>query len=218
MNRLLLAGVAAASLAASSALAADLPSRRYAPVAPAPVVPIFTWTGFYIGANAGYGFGSNDDGDLFFDDDDDDFFLSRNGNNDGFVGGGQAGYNYQIGQFVVGLETDIQYADMNRLDYFGTARGRLGLAFNRSLLYATGGFAYGGGGESNGCFNGSCNGNDDVRGGYTVGGGFEYAFTNNLTAKVEGLYVAIDHNNTGFNNSNENEFGVVRAGVNYKFW
>jgi len=210
MKKILLSSVAFLGLA-TGALAADLPSRR----APAPViaaVPVFTWTGFYVGVNAGYGWNANDSitvGGVRFDLDDEG----------GFVGGAQAGYNYQIGSFVVGLEGDIQYADFggddrfdfdgdgildddfNRSDWFGTVRARAGVAFDRALIYATGGFAFA----------------DDATG-WTVGGGLEYAFTNNLSAKIEGLYVNLDQDDNGFFAiDNDAEFGVVRAGLNFRF-
>ena len=116
MKNILLSSVAVMGLTAG-ALAADLPSRR----APAPyvAVPVFTWTGFYAGVNAGYGFdvGRATQGP---------FPLGGNvgtnpalpagtivtpgtrGGRDGFVGGGQVGYNYQFGNFVLGVEADIQ--------------------------------------------------------------------------------------------------------------
>ena len=211
MKKILLSSVALLGLA-TGALAADLPSRR----APAPIiaaVPVFTWTGFYVGVNAGYGWNANDSiviGAERFDLDDDG----------GFVGGAQAGYNYQIGSFVVGLEGDIQYADFggddrfdfdgdgildddfNTSDWFGTVRARAGVAFDRALIYATGGFAFA-----------------DNATGWTVGGGLEYAFTNNLSAKIEGLYVNLDQDDNfpGLDLDNDAEFGVVRAGLNFRF-
>jgi outer membrane immunogenic protein len=213
MKKILLSSVALLAFSAG-AMAADLPSRR----APAPIVaavPVFTWTGFYVGVNAGYGW--NDGTDVTFPD---GTVISVIDNEDGgFVGGAQIGYNYQIGSFVVGLEGDIQYADFgdNRYDFgtagifedgsddwFGTVRARAGVAFDRALVYATGGFAFA-----------------DDRAGWTLGGGLEYAFTNNLTAKVEGLYVNLEDDDFTFNgltfSSEEQEFGVVRAGLNYKF-
>ena len=85
--------------------------------------------------------------------------VSGGGSDGGFVGGGQIGYNYQFNQFVIGLETDIQYADLgngrsltfgqgfagnnNNGNWFGTVRARAGFAFDRALVYATGGLAYG---------------------------------------------------------------------------
>ncbi|MCD6069852.1 MAG: hypothetical protein K0S42_368 [Microvirga sp.] len=195
MKKILLSSVALLGLA-TGAVAADLPSRR----APAPIIaaaPLFTWTGFYVGVNAGYGW-SNDDFDAvdLADEDDDG----------GFVGGAQVGYNYQIGSFVVGLEGDIQYADFgadddfDSSDWFGTVRARAGVAFDRALIYATGGFAFA----------------DDANG-WTVGGGVEYAFTNNLSAKIEGLYVNLDNDDDFPGFDGETDFGVVRAGLNFRF-
>src|SRR3712207_2812638 len=203
MKKILLSSVALLGLA-TGAMAADLPSRRAAPAPIIAAAPIFTWTGFYVGVNAGYGW-SNDDFDAIDLADDD--------NDGGFIGGAQVGYNYQIGSFVVGLEGDIQYADFGRefsylgndfesSDWFGTVRARAGVAFGQALVYATGGFAFA----------------DDV-GGWTVGGGVEYAFTNNLSLKVEGLYVNLEEDDDfdfdGFDG--ETDFGVVRAGLNFRF-
>ncbi len=246
MRRIVLAGVATAAVIASgAALAADIPARRYAPVAPVLAVPVFSWTGFYAGLNAGFAFGN--DRSVFVPGVGN---VGSGGNDAGFTGGGQLGYNWQIGQFVIGVEADLQYADLRSngfngavqvpgfvpfvdrgVDWFGTARGRAGYAFDRSLFYGTGGFAYGGGG-GNGCavFGPAvaCT-SDDMRTGWTVGGGFEYAFTNNVSARIEGLYVNLDRDNNGFAgtvngvpvfgpNAGAQDFGVVRGAINYKFW
>jgi outer membrane immunogenic protein len=210
MKKILLASVALLGFA-GAASAADLPVRAAPPAPIIASVPVFTWTGFYVGVNAGYGWNTNDSitvGGVRFDLDDEG----------GFVGGAQAGYNYQIGSFVVGLEGDIQYADFggddrfdfdrdgiadddfNNSDWFGTVRARAGVAFDRALIYATGGFAFA----------------DDATG-WTVGGGLEYAFTNNLSAKVEGLYVNLDQDDNFLGIDNDAEFGVVRAGLNFRF-
>ncbi|MGE7415702.1 outer membrane protein, partial [Methylobacterium tarhaniae] len=162
---------------------------------------------------------------------------------DGFVGGGQIGYNYQFtpgSGIVVGIEADAQYVDFGRdrnrfvstsplaaqqvfnpnglsgLDFFGTVRGRLGYAWDRTLVYATGGFAYGsGGGRDFGLPNRST---DDFQTGWTVGGGVEYALPTDsflnffrssaVTLKVEGLYVNLDRGN-GLNGA----FAVNNAGA-----
>nr|WP_166951888.1 outer membrane beta-barrel protein [Pseudochelatococcus lubricantis] len=243
MKKVLLAGVAVASLVASgAAFAADLPSRQVEPVAPV-VAPIFTWTGFYVGVNAGYAWNSNND-DKFYNG----ATYYNGGNNDdgGFTGGGQIGYNYQFGQFVAGLEADINYADLKGknsnyalaynpaagyfggtstgIEWFGTVRARLGVAFDRAFIYGTGGFAYGGGGNDNGfVYNGAYYQNkSDTRTGWTLGAGFEYAITNNITARLEGLYVNLGKEDRNaflplYDNRKDTEFGVVRAGLNYKF-
>jgi outer membrane immunogenic protein len=205
MKKILLSSVALLGLA-TGAVAADLPSRRAAPAPIIAAAPLFTWTGFYVGVNAGYGWS---------DDDFDSVALADDDNDGGFVGGAQVGYNYQIGSFVVGLEGDIQYADFGRegafvvggttydvdnSDWFGTVRARAGVAFDRALIYATGGFAFA-----------------DEATGWTVGGGVEYAFTNNLSAKIEGLYVNLDNDDDFPGFDGETDFGVVRAGLNFRF-
>lgn len=168
-------------LAVSTAFAADLP-RRPIPAAEVVVPPAFTWTGFYGGLNAGLGIGrstaktSAGDGSLLDQRSISYLQLDRTKyRRDGFVGGGQVGYNHQFkpgNGFVVGVEADIQYADLTRkrnwnqnptfaaagytgsdqigintrsgVDFLGTVRGRLGYAADRVLIYGTGGLAYGG--------------------------------------------------------------------------
>jgi len=176
-TRICLAG-AAIALTTGCALAADLPSRK----APAPIAasaPPAIWTGFYAGVNAGYTFPADRSLSLS------SVSLSplapiiawaaeANGvypaGSDGFIGGGQAGYNFQLGNFVLGFEADFQglaangggsdslvvglfgantFFSDNRasqsLDYLGTARGRVGYLLTPTLLlYGTGGLAYGG--------------------------------------------------------------------------
>jgi outer membrane immunogenic protein len=236
MKKILLAGVAFAALS-GTAFAADLPSRVAAPAPIIAAVPLFTWTGFYVGVNAGYGWNSGNSQfvDPAFG------YAGNNSDDGGFVGGAQIGYNYQIGQFVIGVETDLQYANVGNKSnsyyaggiysgndsdgYFGTVRARAGVAFDRALIYVTGGLAYGDLGNNNyaGLTTspyGYYANNNDTNVGWTVGGGVEYAFTNNLTAKIEGLYVNLDTQNSGglyYAGNGDTEFGVVRAGLNYKF-
>jgi outer membrane immunogenic protein len=220
MKNYLLSGVAALGLiaVAGAATAADLPSRKGPVVAPIVYAPAFTWTGFYVGANAGYAFGNVSAGA---------FGVTRTvtiGDIDGFTGGGQVGYNYQMGQFVLGVETDLQGADLSasngfgdrvRTEYFGTVRARVGVAFDRFLPYITGGWAYGNVKTS---IVGLGSTDKTHTGGYAVGAGLEYAFTNNWSAKVEYLYVDLGEKNV-FNSGVKvgTDFSVVRAGLNYKF-
>jgi outer membrane immunogenic protein len=273
IKKLLLASAATALLTGAAA-AADLPRRA----APPPIftpVPVFTWTGFYAGFNAGYAFdASNDSSNTFgvpgaFSTVAGTTATFRQRSQEGFSGGGQIGYNYQFtpgSGLVVGIEADAQYLDFGRdrrsafitgglapgfavvdprglssLDFFGTVRGRVGYAFDRVLFYGTGGFAYGSG-SSDRSF-GGFNGNDDFRTGWTAGGGVEYALPTDsflnffrssaVTLKVEGLYVNLDRgtrnqgafvldaaNNvvaTSAIGRRNDEFAVVRAGLNYKF-
>jgi outer membrane immunogenic protein len=207
---------AGAALMATAASAADLP-RRSAPVAPvAERLPTFVWTGFYAGLNGGYGIGniSGSAGPNFKDP-------------QGFLGGAQIGYNYQVGGIVYGLETDLDFADIkgknsaagvagskNTLNYLGTVRGRVGVAFDRFLPYLTGGFAYGGSSISVPGVGKS----SPVHYGWVLGGGVEYAITNNITTKVEALYVDLsDQRVLGNTRKSGFETGILRAGVNAKF-
>ena len=215
MKKVLLASTVLAGMTVAAS-AADLPRRA----APPPVftpVPVFTWTGFYVGVNAGYGFDASSRNTTNYALPSGSLINSANtngvvsvndrSNNDGFTGGAQIGYNYQFtpgSGVVVGIEADAQYVDFarrangtlnygvtgvpgtafsgsrafvatsgNGLDYFGTVRGRLGYAFDRTLVYATGGYAYGSGQDDQ-----NFAGNrfrDSFRSGYAVGGGIEYA-------------------------------------------
>jgi outer membrane immunogenic protein len=210
MRKFLLSTVALFGLTAG-AVAADLPVRS-APPPYVAAVPVFTWTGFYVGVNAGWGWQDNNSGDVFVPA---GTFVAPfvgvsgvvsrgGGDDDGFVGGAQIGYNWQFGSFVVGLEADIQGADFggenvaafvptgfpntfiattsgSSFDWFGTVRARVGFAIDRLLVYATGGFAYAeNGGNNNNCsFVGGVGGafcnNDDWNTGWALGGGIEWA-------------------------------------------
>jgi outer membrane immunogenic protein len=271
IKKLLLASTVLAGLTAVAS-AADLP-RRAAPPVFVPV-PVFTWTGFYAGFNAGYAFDASSNTANTFAvpaafSAPGTTATFRQSSQDGFSGGGQIGYNYQFtpgSGVVIGIEADAQYLDFGRnrrdaaisgvvapgfsvvdprglssLDFFGTVRGRLGYAFDRTLVYGTGGFAYGAGSTDRSF--GGFRGNDDFRTGWAAGGGIEYALPTDsflnffkssaVTLKVEGLYVNLDRgtsnqgafvidaaNNvvaTSAIGRRNDEFAVVRAGVNYKF-
>lgn len=218
------------------ALAADLTKQPPMPTI-APLQPEMNWTGFYLGLNAGYGW--TNAMSVTIADPFNGKSVSREGNMPGgFVGGAQGGYNWQSGRFVFGFEADIQYAALggaidwdgydylnlksNDGQYFGTIRARLGYAMDRTLFYITGGYAYGG------LVDNGLTGNATSNQGYALGGGFEYAFTDNWTARFEGLYINLDTseqsvtvNYLGAPYSIQGRlpdgFGVVRAGVNYKF-
>jgi outer membrane immunogenic protein len=256
-----------------SVQAADLPTRKEAP-APVFIPPPFTWTGFYIGLNAGgiWSSGSRDASILDPDAAFDGGFLtsafpgSLGSGGTGFIGGGQAGYNWQTGAFVIGVETDFDGSTVGRdfhfssapfagpfftgdvlnvnakadLSWLGTTRARLGWVAtpdNRLMIYATGGVAYGGGSAHFNVFDSTTGAffqgsPSSTRVGWTIGGGVEYAVTNNVTIKGEYLYASLgsDHINTVANLIAASEFplavatarltynaSIVRAGVNYKF-
>lgn len=238
LRRILLSTVLVA--AAGSAMAADLPYRTAAPAPYVSAAPIFTWTGFYVGLNAG---GAWNDGRSLSSTGfaAPDPFIFGSGSNDdvGFTGGAQIGYNMQFGSFVAGVEADINYLDRNgggtgafpaiaagapaftdftvgggnSGNWFGTVRGKLGFAFDRAMIYATGGLAYGARAGSGSIvqrdFDGGApgvallttlpgtggNGNNI---GWTLGAGMEYAFTNSMSFKLEYLHVDMGSNSRTF--------------------
>jgi outer membrane immunogenic protein len=200
------------SVLALPAFGADLASRAAPAYAPPPP-PTFSWTGFYLGANAGLSGGNFNSSDYYgtFGSGD-----QNAANSIGFSGGGQLGYNYQFqgSNLVVGIETDFQgstlqgtydnyqagggagWQDASKVDWWGTVRGRVGYAFGTFLPYATGGLAYGHVTTGGSCWaaagpfgcdqpQGSVSG---TRIGWTAGAGFEYALSQNLTVKAEYLY------------------------------
>jgi outer membrane immunogenic protein len=229
MKRLLLVG--ALALAASvPALAADLPLPAPAPVAYTPAPPHLYWTGFYIGLNAGGGFGSSVWNTPFGS-------VPRY-QVDGLMAGGQIGGNYQIGEFVIGAEGDFDWQNVRNARYSGlcsfavvggcstasnwlaTIRGRVGYAPQQILYYVTGGGAF----TNVRPFTGALPYGGGTEAGWTVGAGIEYATTYNWTVKLEYLYASFQNATCNAGSCgvlapatvsfNEN---IVRLGVNYKF-
>ncbi len=162
-RKIFLASVGAMALTGSAAFAADLPSRAPPPVY-LPPPPLFTWTGIYIGGQVGYAWTSGNNNfngfDPFFGT---GTFLSTSigGTPSGVIGGGNVGYNYQINQWVLGLEGSVDGTSLSNTsaaffpdgttlsahstaDIQGSIRGKLGVAWDRALIYATGGVAFGG--------------------------------------------------------------------------
>lgn len=223
------AGLAALAfvIPAIAAHAADLP-RRGPALAPAPAQslyapPAFTWTGFYAGLNAGYNWGTTSGaaGQAF-------------SGPSGSVAGATVGYNYQIGQIVVGAEADWDIDGarssrvfgavngVNSLSNVASLRARLGFAADRALVYATGGYA-------GGTLSGSLLDPAAVptyyttsawRNGYSLGAGIEYAFTDKVSGKAEYIFNSLA-SQTVFAPPRLTTLGVnestVRAGVNYHF-
>jgi outer membrane immunogenic protein len=216
---------AAALAAAAPALAADLAPP---PVLP-PAVPLFTWTGLYLGLQIGYGWGTDT---LTVSP----FGFGTNFTPNGVVGGGHIGYNLQFNQIVAGLEGDVEGTDISRsfspggvrydtsIPVQGSIRGRLGVAFDRALLYATGGAEFASFETSVTGFRG-VDQTSTTRTGWTVGGGVEYAVTGNWSIRAEyrfadfgrfSVATPITFGFGSFVNHHETE-NAVRAGVSYKF-
>ncbi|KYG97656.1 outer membrane protein [Bradyrhizobium sp. DOA1] len=233
MKRFVIAA-AALVLGTAGASAADMAARPYTK-APAPVAAVYNWTGFYIGAQVGYAWGDN--GTREFDPAGVPTGLVQGFNANGVVGGGHVGYNWQFGQFVFGLEGDIEGADVNggyrlgnlngtdfRIDAQASIRGRLGVAFNNSLLYVTGGAAWADMDHTYVLANTLFETVSTTRTGWTVGAGWEYGFTPNWSARVEYRYTDFGNfRNTsvvafpGFSYEHDPVFHTVRAGVSYRF-
>jgi outer membrane immunogenic protein len=218
MKRFVLAGVGVLALATmmASAQAADLPRRSAMPVkAPVYAAP-YNWTGFYIGINGGGGWGrSNYSGALAGSD-----FRTSGG-----LIGGTLGYNYQVGQAVFGLETDLDWSNVRgsgtcgaltcetRSNWLGTARGRIGYAFDRFMPYLTGGLAYGGVKTSVSGFGD----NTSTKAGYALGGGLEAAIAGPWSAKIEYLYADLGRASAPLGTDARFYESTVRAGLNYRF-
>jgi len=231
-----LLGVAVLAICAAPAMAADLPVKARPALPPPP--PPFSWTGFYIGANIG---GAWVNGTVF-----DNFTgASFDFNNSGFIGGGQAGFNYQINQFVFGIEGDIDGTTISRTtnavavatippavlqgklstDWIATLTGRVGIAWDRWLWYAKGGGAWLQ--ESATLTNlttGASASNSTTLDGWTAGVGVEWAFYDNWSAKLEYDYIGLNNWSPATSNIFVNDFvtlhgnvQVFKAGINYRF-
>lgn len=226
MKKFFLASAALVALAAG-AQAADLGSPRM-PIAAAVVSPVFNWTGFYLGAHLGYGSGST--GWVFLTGP----ATTVPSNPKGAFGGLQLGYNWQINNFVLGLETDLSIAGFRdsdpcpnpavscftRSNWVGTTRARVGVAADKALFYVTGGLAYGdtrvGASTAVGVTT------SRTRVGFALGGGLEYAFTPNVTAKVEYMYYNLGSSSYQVTTVPEFvrarfEYHTVKVGLNYLF-
>jgi outer membrane immunogenic protein len=213
MKRLLLAGVALS--VATAASAADMQARPYSKAPPAAVVAAYNWSGFYIGAMGGGGW-ETDAGS-------------------GGFGGGTVGYNWQLpgSQFVFGVEVDAAGASIkdsflvdvgvtqeNKINAFGSVTGRAGFAIDAALLYAKGGWAWTNAKTS---FSDGVNTLSDsqTHTGYTIGGGVEYMFAPNWSAKGEYMFTSLGSETYNFGgqplDSGSFDFHTIKVGVNYHF-
>lgn len=225
MNRFLL-NVSACALAfaiASPSFAADMPSYYQEP---AYVGPEFSWGGVYAGINTGLGWGQSDWSSSVTTG-----FNSPAGG----LFGGTIGFNVQTGAFVFGLEGDVDGNWMRnsnstgtgicsvpgcaiQTSWFATARGRVGFAYDRALVYLTAGGAFA---DVQMFTNGLTEVTD--RAGWTVGAGLEYAILGRWSAKVEYLYADLGSAGCGaatcgIDTTVSFKTNIVRLGVNYRFW
>ncbi|HXD44516.1 MAG TPA: outer membrane protein [Pseudolabrys sp.] len=226
MKRLTLTAIAGllAAAWASPSVAADMPRPAYK--APVYVAPAFSWTGFYLGINGGYGWAKSDWSSAA---------TSGSVDTKGWLIGGTLGYNMQTGVWVWGLEGDVDLSTIKgsttggtgvcggtgcetRNRWFGTARGRIGYSFDRWLPYITGGAAFG---------DVKMSPNTGVsetktKIGWTVGAGVEWAFTDHWSTKIEYLYADLGKSTCsaatcGVDTDVTFKANIVRLGVNYRF-
>jgi outer membrane immunogenic protein len=241
-GKLSLAALAICAFAAAPAFAADLALPVKAP----PLPSYDPWNGWYIGANVGGSFGQARDSATSGGA----AFTASNSNVNGVVGGAQVGYNWHVApMWLIGIEADIDGSsqqgtgtgtttvpaaaslnDNEKLPWFGTVRGRVGITPNPGwLIYATGGLAYGdvNGNETLtvGAATAGSNSNT-VRAGWTAGGGVEAVVARGWTVKVEYLYVdlgSFTNTFTGAGAVTPVALGthltdnIVRAGFNFHF-
>lgn len=180
-------------------------------------IAYYNWTGFYVGAVGGYGWGRS-----HWDP------VNVTMHPRGWHLGGTLGYNFQLANAVFGLETDLAWANAKgstnilgatlttQNNWLGTTRGRVGYAFDRFLPYLTGGVAYGSVKAEVAPFGLS---ERKTKFGWTLGAGLEYGFLGNWTAKAEYLYVDLGRFNTSFAPATRVNFKehALRLGVNYRF-
>ncbi len=226
----------AATLAASNAYAADMPMKA----AQRTIAPAFSWTGFYAGVNLGYGWARASATSTIAGGTLAGATATGSGNMNGINGGGQVGFNYQTGAIVWGVEADIQgsgqrqtttvgaLTEEDRLRAFATVRGRVGVTpWDRGLLYVTGGYAWMDARSTVSSGGVTLIDLSSNKGGWTLGGGGEWMFAPNWSAKLEYLYMRAD-NVTGtaaipapiggtITSNARIENNVVRMGVNYHF-
>jgi outer membrane immunogenic protein len=230
MRKILCGGVALMALAAAvPSFAADLPPNSAPPDSFYTPAPVFNWSGLYVGFNGGYGFGGFSGGGA----------TPFKGADAGVLGG-TAGYNYQMSQFVVGLEGDFDWTsfkstqtylpgpvvETGRLDHLFTIRGRVGYAMDNVLLFVTGGYA---GGVISADLTdstvpvpvgGPTYHTDAYSDGYAIGGGLEYAFSGAISLKAEYLYASLGSQPI-FSGAHATNIALheslVRGGLNFHF-
>lgn len=268
MKRVVTATIGLLAFAAAPALAADLPVKAR----PMPPAPVWNWSGFYIGVNGGYSWGRSSRDLNFFNPLTGVALATGTGGGrdlDGGLFGGQIGYNWQVTNWVFGIEADAQWTGQkgsttvlcplagcfpalvavpagagtaatlsDKLEWFGTIRGRVGVTVTPSvLLYATGGGAYGSLQTDLGLATFTATGIPVAFGasrsvdkfGWTVGAGIEAMFAANWTAKIEYLYMDLGSISNsvvlpvaagfplGANVTSRVTDSIIRGGINYKF-
>jgi outer membrane immunogenic protein len=234
MRKSLLLGVCASALVAGSALAADLPLKaRPAPVAP---IPVFSWTGFYLGANIGGAWSNSTLTDNVTG-------ANFSTNNSGFIGGGQFGYNWQVNNnWVLGIEGDIDGTSIHKTsnavptafgtlqgslntDWIATLAGRVGYTFDHWMIYGKGGGAWVQNSATlNTLTTGASASVSNTNSGWMAGVGAEWAFAGPWSAKIEYNHIGLDNWSPSTSSVILNDrlnlsrnIDLVKFGINYRF-
>jgi outer membrane immunogenic protein len=231
MKKFLLGGIALIALVGAAA-AADMPTRMPTKAAPN-YVSAYDWTGFYLGIQGGYGSGRPD-----YNVPSTGFDHSWSAT--GGFGGVFGGYNYQFNNnFVVGIQGEYNFASItgseintfgnnqySSLKGFGSIDGRLGFAWDRALLYAIGGVAFGNPSQTFtiGTAGASTTFSGGNNTGWDLGAGLEYAFLGNWTVRAEYRYYSFGNVTVqpdgvvlGLAHTQKETVNTVRLGVAYKF-
>jgi outer membrane immunogenic protein len=232
MKKVLMTGVALAALACGPALAADMPVRRGMPVkAPPPVVAqIYNWSGMYIGAHVGAGWGDKCFAEVGVGGD-----GCHEG--DGWLGGGQIGYNWQSGNVVFGVEFSGSIADItgshpslidpnfvysSDVSSVFMLTGRVGYAFDRLLAYVTGGGAWVRDRTEVALVGVGSDSVKQTRSGWTIGAGLEYAFSPNWSIAGQYNYIDLGDKDVSFplaqfTVNTEQDLHLATVRLNYRF-
>lgn len=244
MKKLAVIAVGLAAVISTPVMAADIPMK--APAYTPPFIAPYNWTGFYVGGHVGYGWSKKDWTDISATTGLPTGFVATN-HPKGVLGGVQGGYNYQLGQWVFGVEGQFSWTDMNGsspfiepngtlsdesvhtdIHWLASLAGRFGFAWDRALVYAKGGAAW-----VNEHHWQEFNGVQDTnvvsatRTGWTVGGGVEYAFWDRWSAKIEYNYMDFGSHRYPFVATADGRLfpsdiaqkvQTVQIGINYKFY
>ncbi len=219
-------------MTASPAMAADIPAPYYKAPPPVYAPAFYNWTGFYIGGHVGYGWAD------FSGQDPVTGAPTGSLNADGFLYGGQIGFNYQLGSWVLGIEGDASFGDIKysqdlgggdraeiELEHIFTVAGRVGYAFDRWMIYAKGGGAWTQEKYNFVVLGNTATGTVD-RSGWLVGAGVEWAFAGNWSAKLEYNYMDFGSKLVTLTTTGglvaapanvDLTVQTVKLGVNYKF-
>ena len=226
-----------ALVAAGPSVAADMRAKPIYKAPPTAIASVYNWTGFYVGGHVGYGWG---DKDWTFPPPSDP--PGVNFDVDGFLGGGQIGFNWQAGNWVFGIEGEFSWSGIDgaatltppgspsatfssELNWIATLTGRIGYAWNNWLWYVKGGGAWADEDHSISSVGTPTAAASGSASGWTIGGGAEYGFAPNWSARVEYSYYDFGSKTYTFTAAGspaedlaiDQQIHAVKFGINYRF-